>query len=234
MTPDPHTTVLSYTIPCHGREADLCQALPVVVAAANVSPPVEIVLVDYACTPPLAETLPAVDLGPGVTFTLRRYSGRAHYHMSHARNLTIRASTGDYVIISGTDYLPQLGYFPEIRRRLAETGATWLVPQLARAMIVCRRDVLVAAGGYDERIEFYGPEDKDLHARLLRRGEPWASTTDAHIRYIPTPKALKAQGYRLPLTLAEMHVEGRRILLENVVRQTRTANDGMAWGAWDA
>ena len=222
--------VLSYCVPCHRREADLVVALPVVYAAAALSPPVEVVIVDYANHPPL--TLPPPP--PGVTLRVPRYTGRDHYHMAHARNLSIRAATGDYVVVSCADILPEPSYFVALRMRIEETRAVGLIPSRLRGVLVCQRAELVAAGGFDERFEFYGPEDKDLEARLRRRGAPGAGYWHGWLRMIPTPDVAKVAHYRVALGKRAMHHRGVQLMQDNKMAGVLVANDGQPWGVGDA
>jgi GT2 family glycosyltransferase len=225
--------LISYTIPCHKREADLVRVLPAVVRAAYMSPPVEIVLVDYA-NGLSGLPLPSVPfLESGNVLTITRYDGREHYHMAHARNLSIKAATGDYVVISSADIRPNSEFFAVVRERLIETGADWLVPDLCYVgVIVCRRQALIDAGGYDERFEFYGSEDKDLNLRLRRRGlvsAPYRACD--HLTMFRTTNWDKVKNYRLPITKTEMMQRGSAILRENTAAGILVANEGQEWGA---
>jgi len=219
---------ISYCLPCHMRTADLERALPYMIAAADAATDVEIVIVDYGNAPPLRIRTPPYG---HVRVAVVRVE-RPHYHMSHARNVSIRAATGDYVVISSADICPQPDFFRVIRARLEETGAVWLRPDLTYVgVIVCRRDELIAAGGYDERIEFYGAEDKDLQARLLRRQANVASyDASAVLTMFRTLNADKVAHYRLPLTKTAMLEHGSAIYRENVAAGRLVANEGLAWG----
>lgn len=213
--------LISYCVPCHDRVGDLAQSWPTVQEAAKQSPPIELVLVDYANKAPL----------PDATVV---YRGRPNFHMAHARNLSIRAATGDYVMIGSADFLLDRMLFAHLRERISETGATWLRPKGYLGAIVCRRDVLIAIGGYDERFEFYGPEDKDLAARLIRFvGRP-ASYAHALLAVIPTPDSLKVRGYRRSLSKREMHEDGMRVFSENERKGLVVANKDIEWGCLHA
>lgn len=227
--------LISWTLPTHNRTPDLLATLPHVIAAANTSPPVEIVIIDYASHPLVEPQIEDIrhQLSDVNRLVLRLYLGRTHYHMAHARNLGIRAAAGDWIVISSADIRPSPSYFTMLRARIAETGATWLTPhRLYRGVVACQRGELLAAGGFDERMEFYGPEDAELEARLRRRGTPWAPYPDGHLSVIPTPNWQKVQGYRQRLSKSAMHKAGRAVLEENEARGLLVANDGQAWGEW--
>lgn len=223
---------ISYCLPCHKRTEDLLAAWPSVVAAANASPPVEIVLVDYANDQPLPDQWSDVCTAEN-RLRVVVYRGREHYHMAHARNLSIRAATGDYILIASADFLPTPELFTDIRQQIAQSGAVWLEPSSERLVgaICVKRDELIAAGGYDERFEFYGPEDKELNARLRRRGLSRAQYSAAFLSLIPTPDAKRVQNYRLPLGKRSMHEDGMRAYLDNEARGVLVVNEGIDWGS---
>lgn len=231
--------LLSYCLPCHSRTEDLRQALPFVLEAANIACGVEIVIVDYANAMPLRPMVDEIVQSVGMisydcdgpTCRVIQRGGRSYFHMAHARNVGIRASTGDYAVIGSADLCPHPDLFAEIRRRLLLTDATWLIPDgKYRGFLVCQRDALIAAGGYDERFEFYGPEDKDLEARLRRRLGMPDTYPSSLLSVIETPDAVKTQGYRLPLSKSEMHALGKAVLSDNEARAALTVNEGVAWG----
>lgn len=197
--------LISYCVPNFKRDEDLAHSWPTAQAAADASPPVELVLVDYAKV-------------------------RNYFHMAHARNLSIRMATGDYVMIGSADFLLSPRLFEHIRTVLRQNAAVWLQPARLKGAIVCDRIALVDAGGYDERFEFYGPEDKELAGRLTRRYGPPQSYYADLLSVIPTPDALKIQGYRLPLSKREMHEQGLPILRESEHGSVFEANKGYGWG----
>jgi len=226
--------MFSWTIPCHKRLPQLLQSLPGLVAAANADPPVEIVIVDYGDQPALEpELLPILaNLSPENRALTVFYRGRPYYHAGHARNLSIRASTGDYVIISSTEITPAVGYFRHLREQLAAANAKWLACDSRYVgVLVIDRLELIAAGGYDERFEFYGGDDKDLRERLRRRrlpegyycGEDWLTMTRTY-------NADKVRNYRLPLTKTAMMMAGSAIFKENREQGVLVANEGLDWG----
>jgi len=209
--------------------------MPSVVTAANLSPPVEIVIVDYGDQPSLAPLLKDVrrSLLPENSLRIKTYRKRKYYHMAHARNLSIREATGEYVVITSTDILPVPQFFKMVRELLAKTCATYLrsVNDFCIGIIVCSRKEMIAVGGYDERFEFYGPEDKDILRRLSRKGSI-AGYYDLHtlISMILTPDDKKVANYRLPLSKREMSVRGKDILFENDAANLVVANQGIEWG----
>ena len=217
--------LISLCIPVHNRTHDLKAALPFLLIAAKHSPPTEIVIIDYNSQDDLTKYIFELD-DPTVKYF--KYTGRDHYHMAHARNLTIRAAQGEYVVILSADICPAKGFIAIVRDMLKD-GYVWMHGQLYTGAIVCQRAELVAAGGYDERFEFYGPEDTDLNDRLTRRGGKFGLLPPL-LNIIPTPNEQKIRNYRLPLSKREMYQRMKPIYEENKAAKTLVANQGQEWG----
>jgi hypothetical protein len=98
-------------------------------------------------------------------------------------------------------------------------------------VIVVERQALIDAGGYDERFEFYGPEDEELNERLVRRGLV-AQEIPGMLSVIRTPNSQKTANYRVKMSKREMVVEMHKILDENRANHLMVANRGSEWGAW--
>lgn len=220
-------SLVSYTLPCHKREADLLATLPTVIAAANAAPPVEILIVDYGHPGTLVEA--AWSLLPqcmeGVTLRTVRVE-REFFHMAHARNVGIKRAAGDIIVAFLADQLVGPQFFSELRKALKpgeflkwiETFAFW-------------REDIFAAGGIDERFEYYGPEGKELSDRLQRRGLHVVKfPASCGIDQIKTPDAQKLAHYRAPLTKYDMHQLGMEIWQENKLNEVTVANQGKDWG----
>lgn len=218
--------LVSYTLPCHKREADLMTVLPSVIKAANAAPPVEIVIVDYGCDPPLPPLIwPLMrDLAEGVTIKTKRVE-RDHFHMAHARNVGIKTATGDIVVAFLADQFIGPSFFADVRKALRPgIFLKWI------ETFACWRQDLLNVGGFDERFRYYGPEGKELSDRLQRNGifvERFPASCG--VDQIKTPDAKKLQHYGVSLTKAQMHQQGMAIWRENQAASVRVANQG-EWG----
>jgi hypothetical protein len=99
-------------------------------------------------------------------------------------------------------------------------------------VVVLPKEEFISAGGYDERFEFYSPEDKDLYHRLIRRGLKPLVLRWKYLSAIYTPDTEKTKNYRLPLSKREMAKRMAPIYHENMEKYTLVANEGKEWGQW--
>lgn len=207
--------MISYTMPCHKREADLAQALPSVLLAAD-GRPTEVIVIDYGNHKPL-------DLSADV----RRVTCAAPYfHMAHARNVGIRAARGSIVCAFVCDQVVAPDFFHAVRSMMHPgVFLTW------QETYVFYRDDIVAAGGFDERFELYGPEGKELSERLERRGLKKVKLPRDLVYQIPTSYKDKISNYRLALSRREMHHIGMDAWAGC---DPLVANQGKSWGACEA
>ena len=237
--------IISYCIPVHNRTYDLRETLPGIIRAASNSPPVEVVILDYNSQDDLADYmrlqmgLPSGafnDLGAwgnGWSLVYKKYKGRDNYHMAHARNLSILASSGDWVVSSGSDIILDENYFKVLRTTIEKEQLKWIRHGRRYVGVIwVKRDEFMDAGGYDERFEYYGKEDKDLLARLERRGGAFAVMPDSLLGLIPTPKEEKFKHYRGNMTRQQMGKYAKRIYQENIDNNVLVVNEG-GWGKWD-
>jgi hypothetical protein len=227
--------IISLCIPCMNRTHDLKQAMPYLIEAANASPPVEIAVLDYNSQDELAEYVESIKqmarLQGGNKLTCNKYTGRDYYHLAHAYNLAVLATSGEYVAVMGADAILSESYVVEARKLIAD-GCVWMRGRHYKGIFVCARDEFIQAGGYDERFEFYGGEDKDLEMRLQRRGSKFGLMPDGLVHTLRTGNAAKVKNYRLDLTKREMMQRGSRIRAENNTNAILVANEGKEWGQW--
>jgi GT2 family glycosyltransferase len=95
--------------------------------------------------------------------------------------------------------------------------------------LVIRRDVLVAVGGYDERFEGYGGEDRELKERLERQdflGVAYDAVTWLDMRRTPNSKRF----LHYQLGVEEMAERSAAVRAENQERELLVANAGIEWG----
>ena len=209
--------------------------MPSTIEAANNSPPVEIAILNYNSPDDLDDYFydlaNTTVLADGNILSYRKYTGRDYYHTSHANNLSVLMSMGEYVIIGCTDMYLHKNYFIKIREILATDDFVWLQANRELNFVVCRRDEFMEAGGFDERFEFYSPNDKDFESRLRRRGGKCGYYSPRLLGQIHTPKEEKYKNYRVTSRLAIKKIVNP-IFLENEEKGILVANEGEEWGSW--
>lgn len=230
-------------MPYKNRLENLSLTLPTLFEAANASPPIEIVIVDYNSDIPLENYLKnnTPPLDPHNFLLVYRYTGNPYFHMAHSRNVANKISHGAYLTQGNVDMLLHPSYFQIMRDGITPEIPLYFIaktPVSARynscwhpQIMVVERNEFMSAGGFDERFEFWGAEDKDLNARLLLRGLPYKllPLTPA-FQDITTPRDLKTKNYRLPLHLKRMSNIQRALYKQNILDNILVANPGQSWG----
>lgn len=228
--------IISFCIPCMNRTADLKKAMPHVIKAANASPPVEIMVLNYDSRDDLQEYIKLVmetkPMVEGNILSYTKYTGQGYYHIAHAWNLAVKASIGEYVVIMGADAMPVENFLVVIRDLLAKHNYTWMHGKKLRGITVCKKKEFIDAGGYDERFEFYGGEDKDLSSRLHRRKASFGKIPPDLLSVVKTPNSEKLKNYRSNMTKVEMMLHNKAIRNENSKNEVLVANKGKKWGQW--
>lgn len=226
---------ISLCIPAMNRLEDLIAAMPRMIKAANASPPVEVALLNYNSTDDLeayVQTLKDYPLHPLNRIIYSKYTGaRKTYHMSHARNLSVIASTGEYVVISSCDILLDENFFTLTREKIEAYYPPVISYEREKGVVCIQRNEFIAAGGFDERFVYYGSEDRDLFDRLVRRtGEP-INILSKPFYAIYTPEHKKLANYGARLNKQRMIEINRAVYLENCAQGVLVANmEG--WASW--
>jgi glycosyltransferase involved in cell wall biosynthesis len=155
---------ISIVTTCKGRLSMLQQSLPRMVT----QPRAEVIVVDYDC-PDGAGAWVATEY-PAVR--LVRVADAPLFNIARARNLGARAARGEWLCFVDSDILLEARFIEQALPRL-RAGAfyTMASPEPdAGGSTVCRRADFVALEGYDEVLQDWGPEDRDLYIRLVARG----------------------------------------------------------------
>lgn len=235
--------LISLCVPIMNRTRNLRTSLPALVAAANASPPVELVILDYHSPDDLQEYLEWARVNlplAGENFWNRpRYlKGDGFYNSAHARNLAAKASHGEYLVQLNAEARPRAGFVAMLRAQIEQHHWTWLCEQRLGQFIAITRAEFEAAGGYDERFRLYAPEDKDICARLHRRGGSFYCFGQDWIEEERTPNRTKlanldcrgldgARGFK-----QQMADLMRPIYEANNATGALVANEGRAWGSF--
>ena len=211
--------------------------MPSLILAASISPPVEIMILDYNSPDDLAQYMKRIIettiFRNDSKLSYKKYTGADYFYVAHARNLSALASSGEFLILSCADHILDENYFQAIRMLLEEGDCVWLYPHRRGAgMLGCNKKEFIAAGGYDERFELYGKEDKDIALRLERRGEKYKQIPLNLVATIPTPKADKYRNLRPGLSRIQTEKYSKAIYDENIANKVLVANK-KGWGKWE-
>jgi len=246
--------IISICIPNMNRTYDLKQTLPKTIQAINNSPPAEIVVLDYDSKDDLEEyiktTKDTVFLEEGNTLLYTKSPNHPYFSISHSRNLAALASHGEYIIILDADISPHEDFINYIRELIEKENPIWMCEKgltiegfTAGRIPVVKRDEFISAGGYDERFNVCGPEDKDICMRLHRRGGKFIAFPHSLTDEIYTPRKEKIRNLNLELykdelpkgkgwTKLVMSRTMRKIYEENNANKALVANEGKEWGKW--
>jgi hypothetical protein len=149
---------------CKGRLAHLKQSLPRMALQAGA----EVIVVDYDCPDGAAAWVTAYF--PDVRAL--RADHAPVFNIARARNLGAAAARGRWLCFVDADILLDAAFTAEAQP-LLQAGAFHTIahPQpAALGSVICARDDFAAIGGYDEVMQGYGAEDRDLYLRLAARG----------------------------------------------------------------
>jgi hypothetical protein len=208
------------------RAYDLKKSMPHLIKAAKKSPPVEIFVLNYSSKDDLEEYMIEQIAQNRGLFNYMRIDGEEFYNSPKARNIAQRASKGEYGIQWACDSYCKPEFIKVIRELIEKEKPVWMAEQWLGRAIVCRKDEFIASGGYDERFNYYAPEDRDFCMRLHRRGGKfvqypsdllWDTPTGwkEKLRYVQ-----KSGSHRLQLN------KMRKIFEENCKKGVLVANEG--------
>jgi len=226
--------LISLCTPIKNRLDDLRFTMALRIASANESPPVEILILDCGSTDGLREYMDELIniamLKPGSFITYKRIE-RQYWHTSKAHNMGVMLGKGEYVVDLMADAFIYQGYISSIRSHILD-GCIW-----GRAAHFCgnkwiKKSEFIDAGGYDERMEVYGPDDRDLDYRLTLRGGKFGLIPNGLIDEIYTSDDKKVINYRIKGTKHDLSKTMRKYYEENKANNYLTVNTGKDWGKW--
>lgn len=222
--------IISMCVPIMNRLEDFKITFPAMARAAQASPPAEVAVMDYGSTDGLEAYMRNWWMREGYTLTYRRLM-HEHYHVAHARNLSTLISRGEWFICLSADSLVTERLVSEVRRRIEQHQPDWMSADKLGGIIACKRELFERLGGYDERIELYGPEDKDFAERLTRYGAKRCGMPH-EVEILPTPDRMKVENFRVRGTKTQLSKKARWVLEENQRDEVIVANAGRGWGQW--
>jgi len=228
--------LVSLCTPIMNRLEDFKETISYKIIAAQENPPIEIVILDYNSTDGLEDyvrnLMKTATLGNGSFFTYKKFTGRTTFHATHSYNLAMLLGQGEYVVLVPADVIIRSGYMFFLREEIKK-NCIWInTSHKRRSTIAIKKEEFINMGGYDERFEFYGPDDIDIMERLIRRNAKRGEIPDRYLKDIFTPADKKIENYRLKMSHGEMGKMLMPFLYENREKKQLMANEGIEWGKW--
>lgn len=164
MSAAPAAPTFSLITTCKGRLAALKQSLPRMVS----QPHAEVIVVDYDCPQGSGAWVAAEYPATRVV----RVDDAPLFNIARARNRGAREARGDWLFFVDADILLDARFIEQARPRLRAGAFYSLVNARPDTVgtVMCRREDFLAVEGYDEVLQDWGPEDRDLYLRLALRG----------------------------------------------------------------
>jgi hypothetical protein len=196
--------VLTWVTTCKGRLAHLQQSLSRMVGQGSWAPAVQCVVVDYDCPQNTAKWV--LQNHPQVRVV--QAPGAGHFHAARARNLGAQHVTTPWIGFVDCDVLLASDFFDGIRPMLQDKAmllANEQINELA-GFVVCPTAAFHAAEAYDETIEGWGTEDRDLRQRLQQLGCSPVTVPAALLGYISHDDADRTRHHELADRFLSMRV----------------------------
>lgn len=228
--------LISYMVACKGRAKYMRNTLPTVIATANDSPPVELVIVDYDSPDDIDDVVYSLKdtLQAPNYITYVKVTGKPHWHISHARNVGIRSAHGDYIFMSSTEISFRIDFISNIRQGFTTTPYKLMSNSQWGGMMACSLQELIESGGFDERFEYYGTEDYDLIMRLRMRGLPFHRYSRYRVLSLEEQtEEERFKYYRFRLGKRRMTRINKALFEENIANKVLVVNVGKDWGKYD-
>lgn len=143
-----------------GRLSQLQQSLPTLLQQPGAS----ICVVDYSCPERAGDWVEREH--PDVTVV--RVADQRRFCLAHARNAGAQVMQSEWLCFVDADTLLRPAFADTVRPLLRNGNfyrAAPFHPELCGA-VICHREDFTQIGGYDEVIQGWGCEDRDLYARL--------------------------------------------------------------------
>lgn len=219
-----------------GRAHDLMQTLPKKLADSSGYGPLEFVLLDYN-SPDGLEQWVSSTLGRFVDAGRLTYAKTIEpkwYSVGHSRNLAFRVARGEIVCNVDADNWIGEGFVETIDRLAHEQPERAVFVksrQLLRGRIgFYKREWDELLGGYDENMDGYGYDDRDLVTRAVTIGFKMKCFGGQYVTRLATSDAdkvtnMKTKDWRMT------DRRNRRISEDNIRRGILKANGTRRWGA---
>jgi hypothetical protein len=222
-------TRVAFVTTCRNRGMHLRRTLPVSMAG---NPGALFVVVDYGSEDGIGDWVRA-ECPAAVLYRVEA----DRFRMAHAKNVAHRVGLklgADVLVNLDADNFAPAGFAEYVAREMADgRGFMWacMIPGvLTRGIsgrIAVTRAQFLAAGGYDERFEDWGPDDKDFNARLVRLGFEARRIEDRWLQAVKHTERMRFREY--PAARSAVYEEAEIAVGPAVVNGGRIGVcDGMA------
>lgn len=177
-----HTPLIVFCTTCKGRAQHIEKTLPRNISDNEDYPNCKFVVVDYGSEDHLARYLRDAHAGDVAAGRLVVYrTDQERFRMGHAKNMAHRCGLmerADILVNLDADNLTGPSFATYIAQQFQSQDQIFLwakmIPGiLSRGIsgrIAVTANTFLKAGGYDEKYDTWGPDDKDFNARLRRLG----------------------------------------------------------------
>jgi len=226
---------ISLCTTCMGRLHDLKQTLPKNIEDNRDYPNVEFVILDYNSDDGLEDWMRKSmmqHIESGVVAYYRTTEPK-YYSMAHSRNVAFLVAGGDIVNNVDADNWTSTsfaGYVNRLANQCPRKAIFAKGKRMLRGRIGFFKDEWEELGGYDERFDGYGHDDKDILYRAWMMGFTLMWYGGDYVARLKTPRAIKAARMRNK-NWRQTEETNKLISEENLRRGRYRANDGLRWGA---
>jgi len=195
---------------CKNRTTHLAQTLPRNIEDNIDYPNIRYIVLDYNSGDNLLDYLRSAFSSQIASGLLTIYSCRAPgpFRMAHSKNMASRCGLlhdADILVNVDADNFTGPGFASYVASSMVNTDKYWSSFLWARKPVntprgctgriaVTPRQFLIT-GGYDEKYDTYGPDDKDFTARLLRLGNRGVEIDTKYLSIIPHNNHLRFKEY---------------------------------------
>ena len=192
---------------CKGRTQHLEKTLP---KNMHDNPNAKFVLVDYGSQDHLQDWLRENQPHWEEQLTVYSYIGYHPFKMAHAKNMAHRCAMlegADVLVNLDADNFTGPGFVSYLDHNMTEFPGSFMwarmikddegrLPRGISGRIAVSKHAFLNAGGYDEKFDTWGPDDKDFTARLKRLGYQAREINGRFLQAIMHTDKLRFREYR--------------------------------------
>jgi glycosyltransferase involved in cell wall biosynthesis len=227
---------ISLCTTCMGRLSDLIQTLPQNLEDSASYPRVEFLLLDYNSRDGLEDWV-RQNLGSQIEsgrVTYARTCDPQWYSMSHSRNLAFRLARSEIVCNVDADNWIGAGFLEKVNELANEQPSRAIFikgKQLLRGRLGFFKDEWEKLlGGYDEDLEGYGHDDRDLVVRAQKLGFRMKFFGGKYVTRLKTSGSNKVMNMRVK-DWRRTEKLNKELSEAKINRGLLMANAGRPWGA---